>query len=253
VYFSGLIWFVVMLLPLVFIQRLLHREIQAVFLISTRNPQLTIGLFAVLFFPGVFLHELGHFLMAKLLQVSTRDFSLVPHIKPDGRVQMGYVETAQSDIVRDSLIGLAPLITGTAFLAYVGLYQLNIGLLLDMFAGAQYQQFLAGLLALPQVNDFPLWFYLAFTISSTMMPSESDRHAWLPLGLLMGLLVVIALLAGAGPWMMQVLAPFMDELLGTVAILFGLSIALHGLLLLPTWILHRLASRLSGVDVISAN
>src|SRR5690242_4031001 len=121
-----------MLLPLVFIQRLLHREIQAVFLISTRNPQLTIGLFAVLFFPGVFLHELSHFLMAKLLMVSTRGFSLVPQVKSDGRMQMGYVETAHSDIVRDSLIGLAPLITGMAFLAYVGLYQLSIGQLLDM-------------------------------------------------------------------------------------------------------------------------
>jgi hypothetical protein len=247
---SGLVWFLLTLLPLVFLQRLLHREIQAVLLISTRNPQLTVGLFSVLFFPGVFLHESSHFLMAKLLGVSTRDFSLIPRTLPNGRVQMGYVETEKSDILRDSLIGLAPLIAGTTFLAYVGLYQLKIDSLLGMFMSAQYGSFWSSLLALPQVSDFPIWFYLAFTISSTMMPSESDRHAWLPLGLLTVLLLVIAFFAGAGPWMLQSVAPFVDDLLVAVAMLFGLSIVLHFLLLVPIVIMHRVISRWSGLDVV---
>ena len=94
--FTGLLWFFLMLLPLVILQRLLHREIQAVLLILTRNPQLTIGLFSILFFPGVFLHELSHFLMAKILNVRTGKISLIPNSLPDGRLQMGYVETAQA-------------------------------------------------------------------------------------------------------------------------------------------------------------
>jgi hypothetical protein len=93
VQFAGFFWFLVMLLPLVFLQRFLHREIQAVILLLTRNIQLTIGLFSVLFFPGVFLHELSHFLMAKVLSVRTRGFSLIPQSLSDGRLQMGYVET----------------------------------------------------------------------------------------------------------------------------------------------------------------
>ena len=34
---TGLLWFVFMLAPLILLQRLLHREIQAVFLILTRT------------------------------------------------------------------------------------------------------------------------------------------------------------------------------------------------------------------------
>ena len=58
---AGLLWFIFMLVPLIVLQRLLHREIQAVFLILTRDVRLTMGIFSMLFLPGVFLHELSFF------------------------------------------------------------------------------------------------------------------------------------------------------------------------------------------------
>src|SRR5512134_1669722 len=99
--FLGLVWFIVMLVPLVVLQRLLHREIQAVFLILTRDTRLTMGIFSILFLPGVFLHELSHFVMAKVLRVRTGKFSVFPQSLPDGRLQLGFVETARADAVRD--------------------------------------------------------------------------------------------------------------------------------------------------------
>jgi hypothetical protein len=247
--FTGLLWFILMLLPLVILQRLLHREIQAVLLILTRNPQLTIGLFSILFFPGVFLHELSHFVMAKILRVRTGQISLIPKSLPDGRLQMGYVETTQTDIIRDSLIGLAPMVAGSAFLAYAGMNRLGLSTLLAVLANGQTELFWKGLTILPQVNDFFLWFYLAFTVSSTMMPSESDRHAWLPLGLWTAGLLTLGIFAGAGTWMLENIAPLLNDFLGPVATLFGLSVALHVVLLLPTMLLHRVVSRVTGMDV----
>src|SRR3989304_4802714 len=143
--FPGLLWFILMLLPLVIVQRLLHRDIQAILLILTRNSQLTIGLFSILFLPGVLLHELSHFLMAKLLRVPTLGFSLFPHTLSDGRLQMGYVETEGTDIVRDSLVGLAPLIAGTLFIAYAGFYRLQISTLLEMLENGQAELFWMGI------------------------------------------------------------------------------------------------------------
>jgi hypothetical protein len=247
--FTGLLWFVLTLLPLVFIQRLLHREMQTIFLILTRNPQLTIGLFSIIFLPGVFLHELSHFITAKLLRVRTGRFSLIPRSLSDGRLLMGYVETAQTDIIRDSLIGLAPLVTGSLFIAYAGMNRLGLGTLMNLLASGQSELFWKELALLPHVNDFFLWFYLAFAVSSTMLPSESDRHSWLPLGLWAAGLLALGIFAGAGAWMLKNIAPLLNDFLVSVATLFGLSVVLHFVLLLPTMLLHRVVAKVTGVDV----
>jgi hypothetical protein len=207
------------------------------------------GIFSMLFLPGVFLHELSHFVVAKLLRVRTGGFSIFPKSLPDGRLQLGYVETARSDVIRDSLIGAAPLIVGTLFVAYVAIYHLQMRVLWDAFRNGQFDLFWLGARALPQTPDFYLWFYLVFAVSSTMMPSESDRHAWLELVISIGVLVLIALLVGAGPWMLSNIAPRLSNFLSAVAIIFGLSAFVHILLILPTAVIHKLLARATGVDV----
>ncbi len=247
--FSGFLWFLSMLLPLVILQRLLHREIQAVLLLLTRNVPLTIGLFSILFFPGVFLHEISHFLMAKLLQVRTRGFSLIPQSLSDGRLQMGYVEIERTDIIRDSFIGLAPLIAGSMFVAYAGVYQMQVHTLWNVLRNGQIELFWMGLGLLPSARDFYLWFYLTFAISSTMLPSDSDRHAWLPLGIWLAAIVALVIFSGAGTWMIENLAPLFNNFLNSVALLFGLSNILHLVLLFPFFVFHRLLVFIMQVDV----
>jgi hypothetical protein len=238
--FAGLFWFVVMFLPLAFLQRLLHREIQTFLLLLTRSIPLTLALFSILFVPGVFIHELSHFMMAALLGVRTRAFSLVPKPLPDGRLQMGYVETEKADILRDSLIGLAPLIAGTLFIAYAGVYKMQLHVLWNVLLAGQVNLFWMGLGLLAEIPNFPLWIYLIFAVSSTMLPSKADRHAWLPLGLWIAFLLALAVLSGAGEWMLTRLAPLLDDLLSSVALLFGLSNLVHLALLLPFSALRRL-------------
>jgi hypothetical protein len=246
---SGLFWFAFMLVPLIILQRLLHREIQAVFLILSRDARVTMTIFQMIFLPGVFLHEASHFLMAKILRVPTGRFSILPRPLPDGRLQLGYVETARSDIVRDSLIGGAPLITGTIFVAYIAFYHMEVRVLLDVLRHGQLNLFWMGVRALHTVEDFYLWFYLAFAVSSTMMPSESDRHAWLDFVISTGVLFSLVLLVGAGPWMWNNLAPLISNFLSSVAVIFGLSAIIHVMLVLPTALIHRLLAKVTGVDV----
>jgi hypothetical protein len=96
--------------------------------------------------------------------VRTGNFSLLPASLPDGRRQMGYLETEPTDIVRDSLVGLAPLITGSLFIAYAGLNRLGLTILLTVLENGQLELFWMGLKILPHVKDFYLWFYLAFVV-----------------------------------------------------------------------------------------
>ncbi len=247
--FDGLFWFLLALLGLVWLQRVLHHEIQAIFLILTRHPALTMGLFSMLFFPGVFLHELSHFVVAKLLGVRTGGFSLIPQSTPDGRLQLGYVETARTDMARDSLIGAAPIVAGGMAVAYIAIYPMNLLPLWDLLRSAQFGLFWVGISLVPQIKDFALWFYLTFAISSTMMPSDSDRHAWRPLGLLVVILLALALFAGAGPWMLENLTPPLNAFLRSVALIFALSALLHAALSLPLLLIHRLLTRVTGLDV----
>lgn len=247
--FDGLFWFLLTLLPLVFLQRLLHREIQAVLLILSRSPEFTIAMFSIIFLPGVLLHEFSHYLVAVILGVHTARFSLVPQMLPDGRLQLGYVETAKTDVLRDSLIGAAPLFSGGLIVAYLAVTRLELLPLWDVFRNGQFNLFWMGVSALPQVKDFPIWFYLVFTISSTMLPSRSDRHAWMPLGVGIVVLLALAVLAGAGPWMLAHLAPVLNDFLRVTAVIFGLSAVLHFVLALPAALIHFVLARVTGVDV----
>jgi hypothetical protein len=246
---DGLIWFGLTLLALTVLRRLLHREIQSGLLILTRSREFTITIFSLLFLPGVLLHELSHYLAALILRVPSADFSLAPRVLPDGGLRLGYVETQQTDILRDSLIGAAPLVTGGLVVAFLAMHSLNLAPLLQEIRSGGLGEFWAGLAALPSVRDFPLLFYLLFTVSSTMLPSQSDRHAWVPLAAVAAAFMGLAALAGDGPWMISNLAPLLNSFLAATAVVFGVSAGLHALLLFPAAAIHLGLARLTGTDV----
>jgi hypothetical protein len=246
---DGLFWLVLFIGPLLLFQRGLHREVQAVLLLLTRRSDITLMLFSLLFFPGVLLHESSHFLVARILGVRTGRFSLLPRPLGNGRLQLGFVETASTDWLRDALIGAAPLVAGGAFVAYAGLARLG---LVELWERMLFDASAALATALPETlsrPDFWLWFYLSVTVSSTMLPSASDRRAWLPIGSILALLIAISLLVGAGPWMMVHLAPVMDRVLRSVAVVFAISVLVHLVFLLPLWLMHRLLANLLRMDV----
>jgi hypothetical protein len=246
---DGLGWLLVSFLPFLLVQHWLHREIQAVFLIITRRLSLAVGLFSIIFFPGVLLHELSHFLAAKILRVPTGRFSLLPKALPDGKVRLGYVETAKVDFLRDAIIGIAPLVTGSLLIAYFGIARMNLLPLAGNLGQADWAAFITGMKDLPAHTDFWIWFYLVFTISSTMLPSSSDRRGWLPI--LIGILVVVGLilLAGAGPWLAEHLAPTFNRFLRSLTMVFGISLVVHLVLLIPTAIIRWLLCKLFKVRV----
>jgi hypothetical protein len=247
---DGLLWLLLMLGPLLLLQRGLHREIQSVFLLLTRRADLAVALFSLLFFPGVLLHEGSHFVMAKLLGVPTGSVSFIPQSIEGNRLRLGFVETGQTDILRDALIGMAPMLSGGAFIAYAGIVQLGFLSVWEGLASGNLETALAGLAVSYASPDFWLWFYLMVAVSSTMFPSASDRRAWLPLALIVGGIVGAALLFGAGAWMSEHLLPVLNDALRGVAVVFAISAAVHLVVLIPAWLLRKGVSRLTGMQVV---
>lgn len=250
---DGLWWLLIALLPLLFLQQRLHQEMMAVFLLLTRNQGAALVLFSLLFLPGVVLHEMSHWLTAKLLGVRTGKIWLIPERLPDGNLRMGYVEAERVDFVRESLVGFAPLLFGGLFVAYAGLYQLKFHLLWGTLMNVQWAALPGAFAALYAQADFWLWFYLTFVVSATMMPSPSDRQAWMPLIWFAAMVLGLAFLAGAGPWLAVNLAPGLNNVLRAAAVVFGISIAVHIVLLLPTVLVRRGLNRLTGLAVVLGN
>ena len=247
--FDGLGWLLVCLLPFILVQRWLHEELQTILLVLTNRPALAVGLFSLLFLPCVVVHEVSHWLMVRLLRVKTGHFSVIPKVMRNGMVRMGFVETARVDVVRDALIGVAPLIGGGLLIAWLGIHPLGMLPLWDDLTRWNWPQLWLGISHLPSQPDFWLWFYLVFVISSMMLPSAPDRHAWLPVIVAIGALIALALIAGAGTWMVNNLLPVVNDGLRAIAIVFAISLSIHILLVIPLWTLRALLCRLTGKRV----
>lgn len=249
---SNVLWLILTMAMLAWLQIRLHREVQLFFLLITRNPKLAILLFSLVFLPGVFLHELSHYLAAKLLRVRTGRFSILPRDKGDGTLQLGFVEISATDPIRESLIGAAPLLAGSVFVSVAGISYLK----LDAIWAALVQQGLgegiSELFALFNQPDVWLWLYLALAVSSTMFPSSSDRRPMTKLLIGLVLLLAVVVLFGAGVWLLNLVGPGVTRTLGAASVIFGVSAGLHLMLLIPLALIRRLLVDLIGVKVSTA-
>jgi hypothetical protein len=245
-----LLYLILLLVPMIYLQRFLQREIQAVFLLITRQPEISVALFSLLFFPGVLLHETSHFLMARLLGVRTGRFSIIPKKLDGGRLQLGYVETAKTDLFRDAFIGLAPLLSGGIFVAYIGVSHLKLNTIWVNIRLEQLSSVNQAIKTIVGQPDFWLWFYLLFAVSSTMLPSASDRRAWVPLTLVILGLAGLIVIFGAGPWVLTKFGLTLRAAINAVFIVFGITVIIHLILSPPIWLIRKIISRIVGLQVI---
>ncbi|MDX1523056.1 MAG: hypothetical protein R3264_15630, partial [Anaerolineae bacterium] len=89
------IWVAIALPLLLLLQRWIQTHLSGLALLLVGRPERAIIIYAILLFPGVLLHEISHWLAAKLLGVHTGSFSILPRLQRDGTVQLGYVEYYQ--------------------------------------------------------------------------------------------------------------------------------------------------------------
>ena len=158
---------------LLLLGRQVHRAMHGLVLLLTNNYQSAAFLYALPLLPGVALHEISHAVMALILRVRVRSFTLVPQRKA-GSITLGSVEVNRADIVRMTFIGLAPMLVGIMVLTIIGWYVFDIGRLTKTIASGDFRQISNQVMLATQVGDAYLWFYLMFAVANAMMPSSSD-------------------------------------------------------------------------------
>lgn len=248
------VWWVIFAIPiLVLLQRWLHRHIHGLAYLLTGKRNWAILLYAIVLFPGVVLHELSHWIVANLLGVRTGSFSVLPKTKADGSIQLGYVEYYKSSKVgpiRESLIGSAPLITGTAAILLIAFQVFDVTNLALAAETGDIESLSKAITTLFSTNDFLIWLYLMFAISNAMMPSASDRKAWPAFALIMVIVALVLYIVGLQDVMIAGLAGPVATVFGYLGLAFSLTIGVDLFVIMAVYIFEWMISRLKGVEVV---
>jgi hypothetical protein len=164
------------LFVLFLLSKKLTRRLSFYFYQVTRSKKLTILWLAILFFPGTFIHELSHYLMAVFINVRVGDMEFLPEVQEHG-VKLGSVSIAKTDPFRRLLIGMAPFLFGTAII----LALLYFGSVYNLFSHYWFS-ILTG--------------YIVFEIGNTMFSSRKDMEGALELLIVLFMLMLILYFAG---------------------------------------------------------
>ncbi|HVZ67774.1 MAG TPA: hypothetical protein VG917_05975 [Patescibacteria group bacterium] len=169
-------FFVLEILILFFTSRYIYQALYLFFYKIFRNRNAAAIPVFILFMPGVFIHELAHFLVAEILFVKVYDFEVSPKIE-EGMLKMGSVQVAKSDPIRRALIGVAPVIVGVLVMFAVLYMYMNSFDVNNVFSTPL------------EIGKLALVLWATFFITNTMFSSKKDLEGTL------GLLVALIFLA----------------------------------------------------------
>lgn len=198
------------------LSRLLVGSLSQVIYKFTKSQEVMVRLLAVLFFPGIVIHELSHMLVASILFVPTGHIEFVPQVTKHG-VKLGSVAIGKTDPIRRMLIGFAPVFVGVIML---------LGIL---YAVIQAEVITGNIDSQPlRIAFYAASFYFLFVVSNTMFSSRKDMEGTIEV-LFAFVLITILLYVGGVRVDIFVLEKFIFEhivFLERVVFLLSLPIAI---------------------------
>ena len=180
--------FALLLLALAWASRTIGLLIQEIVYRLTGSGDMAMVILFLVYLPGIFIHEGAHWMMAKLLGLKTGKFRVWPQ-KKGKYIGMGAVTVNRGGTVRDSLVGMAPLLAGSALVALIASQVFGADRLAGVWAQGNAWDVVASIFAaLNRQQDGLVWAWAIFADANAMMPSASDRE---PLKMLVLYLVVV--------------------------------------------------------------
>ncbi len=241
----SIIFFGIVFVLTILLQRWLHQHIQGFALALTGNPGCAVRLLFYLLLPGVLLHEASHYIVAKLLLVRTNGMSIGIGSTRRKQISLGSVNIAQTDPIRESIIGVAPFVVGLSAIWLIvgwgfGVWP-NSGLTITQMVES----------IRDYAYDWTTWLdiYLVFAVSTAMIPSESDREPWGPVITVFGVGVAILFLLGWTPRVPQDFVTLARQLLDALTFALGIAVVVNGAIAVLLWVLEGMVERISGKRV----
>lgn len=155
----------------------------------THNRTAAVIILIIITFPGTVIHELAHLFTAEILGVKTGKLSLVPESIREEQINTGSVQVAETDPVRRSIIGIAPVGAGIVIMTA-----------LSYFLPGQFEMLQinlsAGIIHYSQFIILGFLIYALFAVSNTMFASEVDMKGVWPVAIILGLIFTALYLSG---------------------------------------------------------
>jgi hypothetical protein len=177
----GILIFLLSLTVLYILSRIFVRKLFILLFRLTKDRGEAVSILGWIFLPGTFIHEVSHLITALFLLVPVGRINLLAETEDKG-IKLGSVQIGQTDFIRGSIIGLAPLLAGGGLTLWLISYSFSHGLLHNPWI-------VIGLI------------YLIFQLTHTMFSSKTDLRAVLELS------VFIAIVSAALV-IFKVTAPF---------------------------------------------
>lgn len=217
---------------MLFLQHWLQQHIQGLTFAVTGNPGCAVRALFLILLPGVLLHELSHWLVANLVGVRTGKVSIGLGKMRGKHFSLGSVTVERSDPLRESLIGVAPFISG--LLAVWALMGFGFGLWTPNDPMEVLQVIWS------TITDPLTWLalYFVFSVSTSMIPSESDREPWGVIIAIFAGIGVLAFLLGWTPNITPEILARATQVLTTLVFVFGIIVVVNGSLALLLFLLE---------------
>jgi len=216
---------------MLFLQHWLQQHIQGVTYAVTGNPGCAVRALFLLLLPGVLLHEFSHWVVANLLGVRTGKINIgLGRVRGNKHFSLGSVTVERTDPLRESLIGVAPFVSGLLAI------WLLMGFGFDLWAPNDPR--LVGETIWASIGDPLTWLalYLVFAVSTSMIPSASDREPWGVIIAVFAGIGALALILGWVPTVSPEMLEWGQRVLYTLIFVFGVIVVVNGALALVIFI-----------------
>jgi hypothetical protein len=224
--------FFVLFGAMLFLQRWLQQHIQGLTYAVTGNPGCAVRVLFLILLPGVLLHETSHWLVANLIGVRTGRVSIGLGKMRGKHFSLGSVTVDKSDPLRESLIGVAPFVFG--LLAVWALMGFGFGLWMPNDP-VQVLEVIRSTLSDPLTW---LALYFVFSVSTSMIPSESDREPWGVIIAIFAGIGALALILGWTPNITPELLTLAQQTLTVLIFVLSIIVVVNGSLALVLFILE---------------
>jgi hypothetical protein len=218
-----------------------------ILLFNSRDAGMAVLWFVLL--PGIILHELSHWAMAKLLGLKTGKLRMWPELKGD-EIILGSVEVQKANPFKDSLVGLAPFLGGSLALLIIGTRVFDSSVMGEAWLRSDWSQLLNLLAGTLRVADSWIWLYLMVAFSNAMMPSPSDRASWRLVLIYLGLVAIIPALLGWWPTLPDQLTQSMTSHLRTLTYALALTLVVDLIFALLLGLVELLLGLIRGRRVV---